>query len=255
MTRRILAIVVAVVLAGLGTVGVLFYALSADQRARDNLTGAVQVAVANKRIPSGTTGARIRDENMMSIETMPKSSLPKDFQTISSIDDKLEKLVVTSNVQPGQLLLREMFNESTTVASGLSLPDGMMAVSVETSVPEQVSGYVQQGSQIAIFVTYDVTSKDGTTVTRTRVLLPKVEVVSVGTYTPSDTTGDTGVAVSKGGTLLVTVAVGQNDAERLIEGVRTGQLYVGLLTDTVTVRPGGGIDNSDGGSGVTPLFP
>jgi pilus assembly protein CpaB len=256
MTRRILAILVAVVLAGLGTVGVLVYALNADQRATSRLTDAARVAIATKRIPAGTSGARIRVENLVRFENVPKASAPSD--ALSTIGADLDALVVTSNVQPGQLLLRAMFGEQNTAASGLSLPDGTMAITVETSVPEQVAGYVQVGSQITLFLTYEPVRGDGraTGLTRTRILLPRTEVVAVGTYTPPrDTTIGSQNAPARTGALLITVAVNQIEAERLVEAVRTGKLYIGLLTDSVTVRPGSGVDNADTGGGVTPLFP
>jgi len=258
MTRRILAIIVAVVLAGLGTIGVLFYALNADQRAHDRLTAATRVAIVVKRIPVGTTGARILSENMISYDNLPNSALPADRSVlVSTFDDDLRKLAVTSTVQPGQVLLKSMFAQQSTVASGLSLPDGKMAVSVELSVPEQVAGYVQSGSEIALFLTYDAVDRDGrqTGLTRTRILLPRTEVVAVGTYTPpTDETTTTGSA-GRTGSLLVTVAVTQGEAERLVEAVRTGKLYIGLLTDSINVRPGAGVDNADSGGGITPLFP
>jgi hypothetical protein len=45
--------------------------------------------------------------------------------------------------------------------------------------------------------------------------------------------------------LLLTVAVNQSEAERLIEGLSHGTLYLALLTDSVEVNPGAGVDNVD----------
>jgi hypothetical protein len=53
---------------------------------------------------------------------------------------------------------------------------------------------------------------------------------------------------------MLTVAVSQAEAERLIEGLSHGTLYLGLLTDSVQVAPGGGVDNTDSGGGGAPLF-
>jgi pilus assembly protein CpaB len=134
-----------------------------------------------------------------------------------------------------------------------------MAVTVETGVPEQVAGYVQPGAQIVMFLTYDLLDSNGkkTGIQRTRVLLPRVEVLAVGTYQPNrngtstnSTTGGNRTTSS----LLVTVAVDQQEAERLIEGQAHGSLYLGLLTDSVEVRTGTGVDNTDAGDGTVPLF-
>jgi pilus assembly protein CpaB len=255
MTRRILAITVAVVLAALGTAGGLFLVLSADARAQSRIGDAITVAIATKRIPVGTTGEKILADSMVRFEKMPKALVPKD--TISVIDGERSRLVVTSNIAPGQMLLAANFDTPSKVTSGLPVPDGMMAVTVETGAPEQVAGYVQAGSQVAIFLTYNVVEKNGTktNIERTRVLLPRVEVLALGTYqsaqsrSPSATTSS-----ARTGSLMITVAASQADAERLIEGLSHGTLYLGLLTDSVEVKPGTGVDNTDGGAGSVPLF-
>ena len=54
---------------------------------------------------------------------------------------------------------------------------------------------------------------------------------------------------------MLTVAVSQADAERLIEGLSHGTLYLGLLTDSVQISPGSGVDNTDGGSAWQPVVP
>lgn len=258
MTRRILAITIAIVLAGLGTAGILFYALTADARARAKIEDPVTVAIAAKRISAGTTGERIRSENLVRLEKMPKSSVPSD--ALSEISSELDKLVVTSNVAAGQVLLAANFGDSTRATSGLPLPDGKMAVTVETGVPEQVAGYVQSGAQIVMFLTYDLVDGNGrkTGIQRTRVLLPRVEVLAVGTYQPSRN-GTSNNSTTSGSnrtssSLLVTVAVNQQEAERLIEGQAHGSLYLGLLTDSVEVKTGTGVDNTDAGDGTVPLF-
>jgi pilus assembly protein CpaB len=258
MTRRILAILVAIVIGALGTGGLLLYAATADERARSNIE-AVTVAVAAERIPVGTSGARIRAEEMVRLEQVPRAAMPSD--ALPEVSAELDRLVLTSTIQPGQILLSAMFSESSNVTSGLNLPDGTMAVTVETGVPEQVAGYVRPGARIAIFLTFNLLDDEleETKVQRTKVLLPGVEVIGTGTYRPSqngqngqEETTD-GAAESNSGSMLVTVAVTQAEAERLIEGLHTGKLYLGLLTDSIEVVPGPGVDNVDM-TGAGPLF-
>jgi pilus assembly protein CpaB len=251
MTRRIFAITIAIVLAALGTAGGLFLVLSADSRAQDRISNPITVAIAAVRIPIGTSGAKVRANEMVRLVKMPKDSVPDD--TMSEVSVELDKLVVTSNIAPGQVLLKANFGEQSTVTSGLPLPAGKMAVTVETGAPEQVAGYVQPGSQVAIFLTYVVVQPDGTrtNIERTRVLLPRVEVLAVGTYQQARTNAN---AATRANSLMLTVAVSQAEAERLIEGLSHGTLYLGLLTDSVQVAPGSGVDNTDGGGGTGPLF-
>src|SRR5258705_9519101 len=119
----------------------------------------------------------------------------------------------------------------------LPLPSGKMAVTVETGAPEQVAGYVQYGSRVAIFLTYNVVATDGgkTSIERTRILLPRVEVLAVGTHQSAQTRSATNTSATapRTGSLMLTVAVDLADAERLIEGRSHGTLYLGLLIDSV----------------------
>jgi pilus assembly protein CpaB len=255
VSRRIFAITIAVVLAALGTAGVLFLVLSADMRAQSRIGDAVTVAIATRRIPVGTTGARVLTDSMVRFEKMPKALVPND--TLSEIDAERARLVVTSNIAPGQMLLAANFDTASKVTSGLPLPEGKLAVTVETGAPEQVAGYVQAGSQVAIFLTYNVIGAGGakTSLERTRILLPRVEVLAAGTYQAAQARNSATTTASRTASLMLTVAVDQADAERLIEGVSHGTLYLGLLTDSVRVEPGTGVDNTDGGGASSaPLF-
>jgi pilus assembly protein CpaB len=129
-------------------------------------------------------------------------------------------------------------------------------VTVQTSAPEQVAGYVQRGSLVSIFLTYKVLDSKGeeTKIVRTRVLLPQVEVLATGGKAPAQDAPAAGNAGSGEASLLVTVAVNQAEAERLIQGLNSGSLYLGLLGDSTTVKPGPGVDNRDANSGSAPIF-
>ena len=77
MKRRVLTVALALLLATLGTAGVLAYVRQADNRA---IAGqrAVEVLVAGKLIPSGTAaGAALRD-GLLTIQRLPASSVPAD---------------------------------------------------------------------------------------------------------------------------------------------------------------------------------
>ncbi len=251
MSRRIVAITIAIVLATLGTVGGLVLVLSAESRAQDGISNPVTVAVAAERIPAGTTGEKIRKDELIRLVRMPKDSVPED--AVGDISTELDSLVVTSNIAEGQILMRANFGSRRSMTSGLSLPEGMMAITVQTGAPEQVAGYVQAGSQVTIFVTYPVVQPDGdrTGIERTRVLLPKVQVLSVGSYQQNRSGASAG---ERSASLLLTVAVSPGDAEKLISALNHGTLYLGLLSDSVQVDAGPGVDNTDRGTG-TPLFP
>lgn len=257
MTRRILAFLVALVLAALGTAAVLVYVQRADERALADTT-AVEVLVARQRIPAGTTGESIRSRGLVESLRMPAGTLP-DSEALTSLPAELDKLVVTSDLQPGQLVLRRMFSASARTAGGLAIPEGLVAVSFEATVAEQVAGYVRPGSQVAVFVRYqEIDEKKGRsvggkgsddTISGTAVLLPKVEVIAIGSFsdggqtttTPVDGRAEEDGRIAK--TVLVTVAVDTIQAAKVIHAAGADAIYLALLTDSSKVRAGDGVDS------------
>jgi len=263
MKRRLLAALVALALALVGCLAVVAYVRAADERA---IAGreAVWVLLATTRIPAGTSAAQLREGGHVERVAMPAETVPAD--ALGELDPGLDELVVTADVQARQLLLRGMFGESTRLSGGLALPEGRLAVSVEMSAAARVAGFVRPGSKVAVFDTFTmqegkgrIPSGDGLSLRpeanhATRVLLPRVDVIAVGergaagaaTSAPaSGGTADADAAASKAGvTMLVTVAVTQPEAERLVHAAQTGMLYLALLDDTAQIEPGPGVDNN-----------
>ena len=250
MTRRILTLIVAIVLAVIGTGAVLIYISKADQRA---LAGqkAVSVLVATQQVPAGTTaGAALRDGSLQA-QNLPAASVPAD--AVRSIGPAVSGLVLSANLPSGELLLRPMLVTKTVAATGLAIPTGKVAVTVQLCLQKAVAGYVRPGSQIAVFNTFykgkqgDFTANctgttwqaDATNVA-TRLVLTNVSVLAVGSAstgtTSTTTTTTTGVfsqsnnsASSDSSTvLMVTVAVSQADAEKLIHMAEDGLPYLAL---------------------------
>ena len=253
MKRRVLTITLAIALAVLGTVGVLAYVHGANTRA---LAGqrAVSVLVAQDKIPSGTTAGTAFQSGMLVSQKLPASSVPSE--AVSSLTPAVSGLVMGTDVQPGQVLLRPMLVASSQLTGALAIPQGMVAVTVSTCMPGAVAGYVQPGSRVAVFGTYSDKSNNGSqscggsgsggggqtnlTHVHTRVLLPRVLVLAVGAAPVSDqngTSSGTGFSSSSSNqnassqnAVMVTLAVDQADAERLITLDTSGLTYLALLT-------------------------
>lgn len=256
MKRRGLSIVLAVLLAILGTTGVLVYVNHANDRA---LAGqrAVTVLIAKRLIPSGTTAADADQQGLLGSETLPSESVPAD--ALTAVTPDISTLVTDADVQPGQLLLRPMLVTSAQVTSGLAIPSGMIAISIMFCVPEAVAGFVHPGSQVAVFDTVASGSSSasgssgaggssslsaqaacsgqhqqqaGLTAT-TKLVLSPVTVLDIGAASAGSQSGGTasngGSSGSSQGTELVTVAVSQQNAERLIQLTEDGLPYLALL--------------------------
>jgi pilus assembly protein CpaB len=247
MNRRVIGILLAVLLAVIGTGAVLFYVKLAQDRVASGQR-AVRVLVATARIPAGTTGERIRTAELAEEIVMPAATVPDD--ALSTVTAELNELVVTSDVQPRQLLLRGQFDAPTRISGGLAIPEKMLAVSLKMEVEEEVGGFIRPGSQVAVFGTFKVADKAFKDLTgednqRTQLLLPRTEVLAVGAYGEDGVTSNQPEEGESRGevTLIVTVSVIQADAERLIHATRIGELYAALLSDSSEVRPGEGVDN------------
>jgi len=245
MKRRLVIVMLALVLAAIGTGGVFVYVNGADTRALAGMK-AVSVLVARKSIPSGTSAATALHSGLLASEKLPAASVPPN--AVRSVTPALSSLVMSAAIPSGQLLLRPMLVKVAQVTGGLAIPGGKIAVTVNFCLPEAVAGAVQAGSQVAVFDTVviggtgQVTAQPGCagshqqptgSIVKTRLVLPRAQVVSVGVSaaglaSPAASSGSASSATSSG--MLVTLAVSQADAERLIQLTVTGLPYLALLT-------------------------
>jgi pilus assembly protein CpaB len=243
MNRRLLMIALAVVLALVGTGAVYTYVKHADTRALAG-TKAADVLIVQKRIPTGTSVKDVQAGGYLKADHVPATSAP--VGAITALSSEMSAQVATADLQPGQIVLKDSFGDFVPTTSGLNIPDGMMAVSFSVQTPADVAGYVQPKSQIAIFDTFKLVNKDGTPTTKsgadankaTKLLLARVQVLAVSSAAPKATDKAAG-----NGTLLVTVALNQADAERLIHESESGSMYLALLSQTSKTGPSHGVDN------------
>ena len=246
MTRRILTLAVAVLLAALGAVGVLDYVHQADNRALAGMR-AVSAYVATKQISSGTSAVVAVRDGLLAPQQFPASSMPAD--AVRSITSAMSGEVLTSDLAPGQLLLSPMLGTATQTTQALPIPPGDEAVTLQFCVQQAVANYVSPGSYVAIFSTFvnkePVTgacsgiqaSASGTAPT-VSLVMPKVLVLAVGEGTatlPSSGTATAGgsaasSAPSGGSTILLTMAVSPNEVPELIGLGESGSPYLALLT-------------------------
>jgi pilus assembly protein CpaB len=251
LRRRILTITLAVVLAAVGTVAVLAYVHQANNRALQGVK-AVTVIVAEGAVPSGTPAGQALREGLLGRQRLPADSVPAD--AVRSISPGLAGLVTSAALPSGQLLLKPMLVAAAQVTGGVAIPKGMVAVTVQLCLAEDVAGYVTPGAKVAVFDTYGglgLSMQRGCTTAHqayspdtvhTAMVLPRVEVLSVGPA-PSSTTAQGGalsaasadVTVTQGA-VLVTLAVQQADAQRLIQIGEAGLPYLALLTPTSQTR-------------------
>lgn len=226
MGRRTVLLIAAILVAALGTTAVFMYASRAEDAAFA-AQSPVKVLVATAGIASGTSGSAISKEGSVELKQLPAASVPAG--ALSDLTPVAE-LVTTTSVFPGQVILKQMFGSEQQVSGGLTLPKGTMGVSVELEDPARVAGFVRPGSEVAVFLTVTTGSGDAT-ITQTGVMLERVPVVAVGpsTVSTSTTTADGTTNTEEIPTAILTLALNQQEAQKVIQGSATGSLYFGLL--------------------------
>jgi pilus assembly protein CpaB len=236
MDRRRILLVVAVLVAALGSAMVFLYTKGADNRAAEKFeTVTVMEAVAP--INPGETIEDAYAAQKIAPAQVPSDSLLAGAQTTA---DGLSGTVALQTIYPGEQIVAEKFGTSSAVQTSLQIPDGLMATAVSLTDTGRVAGFVNPGSNVAIFWTG---SDQATGESSTRLLADRVTVIGVGSTTTvaTTTTDETGaVAAEQLPRTVITLAVSQKQLEQLQFAASNGELSFGLLTDKsdVTSSPG-----------------
>ena len=241
MGRRTLLLLAALVVAALGTTGVFLYVNGINQRAQADYD-LVEVLVATAPIEAGTTAQGAQDLGALELRPFLRKSLV-GLRALSDISGVAEKVAVTP-IAAGEPILETQFGDSGE-SSLLPIPDGKLAVSVQLADPARVAGFVGPGSDVAIFLTTADASQSGET---TRLLLTRVPVIAAGTTTvvAADSTASGATPAEEIPRALLTLAVDQGDAQKVVYGSQHGQLYFALLSQDAelsTSNPGTTAEN------------
>lgn len=241
MDRRRILLIVAVIVALLGTALVFLYVRGADARANERFD-TVEVLRAVAPIEAGETIDDAAASGKLALQPVPQDYLLPNYQT--SVE-ALSGSVATVRILPGEQIVSDKFgSEVETATSALTIPKGMIAISVSLSDTSRVAGFINPGSQVAIFL--NGTAPDGQTYTR--LLLNEVQVVAVGSTTTTQTTTTTPEGtqtVEQLPATLMTLALEQQDAEKVLFSQTAGELVFAVLTENSDVNPGPGTGPDD----------
>ena len=237
MDRRKVLLAVAAVIAALGTMLVFLYVRGADTRA-DTRYEAVQVLRVVKQIdPGETVDAAQAAGKIETSSVSQKDLLPEALTTTEGIAGK----VAITAIYPREQLTSSKFG-ATGTANGLTIPKGKIAISINLTDPARVAGFVNPGDKVAIFMTA-AASAGGTAYSR--LLLSDIQVIGAGATTVvAAATTDPEAAAAPAEVLpetLVTVAVAQAEAERLLFASKNGELSFGLLNTDSKVADSKGV--------------
>jgi pilus assembly protein CpaB len=236
MDRRRVLLVVAAIIAGLGTLLVFLYVRGADDRA-NNKYNAVKVLQAVKQINAGETIEAAQAAGKIEQGTVGAGErLPNALDSLSSISGQIAQ----TNIYPGEQIIASKFGATAASASTLTIPKGMIAVSINLTDTARVAGFVNPGDKVAIFMNSSGGAGLGSF---TRLLLGDVEVIAVGTTTvvSTTTTDATGAQTTEQlPRTLFTLGVSQANAEKILFASASGELAFGLTNNDSKVAPDNG---------------
>ncbi|GAB3196822.1 hypothetical protein GCM10027062_06950 [Nocardioides hungaricus] len=246
MERRRLLILGAALVAVLGVALVLVYARGADERAEARF-GGVPVLVASERLAPGETVAAAQAAGKIASSTVARGDLLAG--AVRSLDE-IGGQVALVPIYPGEQLIAPKFGAVGDAQATLPIPPGKMAVSVNLTDAARVSGFLQPGSEVAVFLNGTALNSTaaGSEQPFTRLLLPRVTVLGVGSTAPVASAakegGDEATPERLAPTLL-TIAVGQRDAQKVLYAASTGELAFALLNGDSDVAPGPGVTSEN----------
>ena len=244
MGRRTLLLIAALVVAALGTVLIFLYVKGINDRALEG-QNPVSVLVATAEIPAGTTGDAAQAAGLLEKKTIAAdSAAPGALSDITPVADQ----VALAPIFTGQQILQQQFGPSGSAAAGV-IPEGKVAISIQLGDPQRAAAFLdnQPGTNVAIFLTAArPAGQPNAGESATQVLLPTVPVIATGgttTLTKTQTNPDGTQVESSYPVALLTLAVDQAQAQKIIFGQTQGELYFAILTDkSVPVAPGVAVD-------------
>jgi pilus assembly protein CpaB len=231
---------VAVLVAALGSALVFLYTKGADTRAEERFD-TVEVLRATAVITPGEKFEDAQAAGKLALQAVSKDSLLDGYQTTT---DSLTGTVSLSTIYPGEQIISPKWGTSAAVQSNLQIPETNLAISVNLTDPARVAGFVNPGSEVAIFLTGHAEGGDSDGAGFARLLLERVTVLGVGSTTPvsTTTTDESGASTTEQlPRTLMTLSVTQQEAEKILYAQSTGELAFGLLTDKSAVAPSPGM--------------
>jgi pilus assembly protein CpaB len=249
MARRSALLIAAVLIAAVGTAMIVLYVRGIDDRATQGQE-LVEVLTATAVIEAGETVRAAQEAGKFEAKQVRREDMVAGaLDSTETITD----LVALGTVYPGEQIIDDRFGTLGSIEN-LVIPDDKMAVSIELTDFERVAGFVNPGSEVAIFGSAATPVRrlpDGTEQTLsavTRIILTRVPVIGVGTTSVTSTTitTDGGEQVTEAvPRTIITVAVTQEEAEKLVLADRTTDLTFALLGAETDSRDKAGVNPVD----------
>lgn len=242
MSRRTIALVLAVALAALATIALISYVRGLEDKAFEG-SEIVDVFVAKQDIAAGVTGDTAASQGLIERRAVPAKVRPAT--AITSLEEISGKLAAVQIFKDEVIVGQRFIAPGAAVRGVLPIPEGKHAISINVGQPQGVGGFVQPGDKISLIVQANRTV-GRTTGPFAQYLIQNIDVLAVGTRVVATTVTPEGQqAQEPTACCLFTLALTPAQSEQLVFASLNGQLYFTLLPEKApTVRtPGRSIAN------------
>lgn len=243
MKRRVLSLVAAVVLAGVGTAALVAYVRSARA---DAVAGEAQteVLVVTEAVAQGAPMETVRSR--VQVATVPVRLVAvgavtslADLDAMATADSSL---TAAADLLPGDQLQRARLVPRRQL-SRAEVPEGLQELTVAVAPERAVGGELRPGEVVGVVVSQGE-PQPRSTLTLTGVPVIAVQITSadrsrlgLGTSgSDDDAEVDPTVADAPERQVLVTVAVDSAQAEQIVAAVEFGQVWFTRHVEGVTLR-------------------
>jgi len=216
--RRTVGIVAAIVLALLGTMGLVGYVQGAkdDAVAGEKL---VKVYVASNRIPAGTTASSI--SSMVTAQKVPAKVRTQDAVTNLK---SLKNEVTSIDLLKGEQLTTSRFVPAGAATNAKGVPAGMYGATVSLDPEQALGGQVRVGDHVAIVGVVADSTNGGNTASMlvSNVLVTSVQIDGENGDHPNKKE----VTNAPTGKFFVTFALSQGDLEKVVQSAKDGGVWL-----------------------------
>jgi pilus assembly protein CpaB len=243
MQSRVLAILVAVVLALVATAALVVYVNGADRRAISGQEPRM-VWVAAQLIKAGTSGQTARNTGQIKQIPVPnKNVVAGAVLSMPQIENRYAAVDIVAGEQ--LLLKRWVGAEDVAGRRLLQIEPGHQALAIEMDMVRQVAGFVTPGDKVSLVLSMKRPAPGGD-LERSQFLLQNVQVLAVGATALANSAAQGGgsrVNQGRGEVAAVTLSIPDERVEQVVYAAENGSIYMTLLPpDAKDVPP------SDGGA-------
>lgn len=248
MKSRLIAGIAAALLAILGIVLVFAYASGADSRAMARLEP-VDVLVTTAKVPEGTPVESMGE--LVALQSLPRAAVPES--AVKSLEGLAGKVTATELAAGEQLLEQRLVDPATLQVPGsVPVPEGQQEVTFSVEPQRIVGGKLVAGDTVGLFVSFEAGAlEDDAELQTTQRVFHKVLVTSVQRADAAVPEAEAGAEAAPNpqalpaGTMLVTVAVEDINAAKIIFSAEFGRIWLTKEPETANEEPPTVIRKSD----------